>query len=319
MSNPVASPLLGFAMVRALERAAIAASGYIGAGSEHDADGAAVAALAEALGEIEMSGRIVVGEGEEGESARLFSGQVVGAGRGPELDIALDALEGATLAAKAQSDALAVMAAAPRGGLMRAPDIYMDKLAVGPGYDASILDLDAPAGDIAERLAAAKGRPVAEITACVLDRPRHDRIIADLRRVGARVNLISDGDVAGVIRTARQPGGIDMYVGRGGAPEGVLAAAALRCTGGAMLARFACRSEGDRHRAHAAGLTDLSRIYSLDDLVPSETVFAATGVTKGALLNGVRREGDLYHLDSLIFASADRSIRQVRTTIRAPS
>jgi fructose-1,6-bisphosphatase II / sedoheptulose-1,7-bisphosphatase len=305
-------------MVRALERAAVAAAPFVGAGSEHEADRAAVEALHEALAGISMSGRIVVGEGEAGEAPRLFAGQIIGDGSGPELDIALDALEGATLAAKAQPDAISLMAAAPRGGLMRAPDIYMDKLAIGPGYDPSILDLDAPAGDIAERLARAKGRPVAEITACVLDRPRHDKVISDLRRVGARINLISDGDVAGVIRTAWQPGGIDMYVGRGGAPEGVLAAAALRCIGGQMLARFACRTEQDRQRAALAGITDLSRIYALSDLAASDTVFVATGVTKGALLDGVLREGDLCRLDSVIFGSSENNVTRVRSDMAMP-
>jgi fructose-1,6-bisphosphatase II / sedoheptulose-1,7-bisphosphatase len=230
------NPALGYALANATVAAAMAAEGLVGRGDEQAAEEAAAVAMRDALAIVNMSGLVVVGEAD---GAILNAGEKVGTGQGAELDIALEALEGSTLTAKAMSNAIAVVAAAPRGGLLQVPDLYMEKLAIGPGYDRGIVDLDAPAGENALRLAQAKGVKIDKITCCVLDRPRHERIIADLRKAGARINLIPDGDVAGIINTTMPETGIDMYVGQGKAPEAVLAAAALRCVGGQMQARFA--------------------------------------------------------------------------------
>jgi fructose-1,6-bisphosphatase II / sedoheptulose-1,7-bisphosphatase len=230
-----------------------------------------------------------------------------------ELDVALEALEGTTLTAKAMPNALAVIAAAPRGGLLQAPDLYMEKLAIGPGYEAGIVDLDADAGENAIRLARAKGVDVREITACVLDRPRHEKIINDLRKAGARINLIPDGDVAGAINTAMPETGIDMYVGQGKAPEGVLAAAALRCVGGQMQARFVFRNEAEKLQAQRGGLKDAGRRYNLDDLVSGDVIFAATGVTKGTLLDGAVRRRGAIETHTMLMSSADGVVRTIRS------
>jgi fructose-1,6-bisphosphatase II / sedoheptulose-1,7-bisphosphatase len=266
--------------------------------------------MRDALNAIAFSGHVVVGE-VDGDILNV--GAAVGSGDGLDLDIALEALEGTTLAAKAMPNALAVIAAAPRGRLLQVPDLYMEKLAIGPGHENGVVDLDADAGENAIRLARAKGVPVREITACVLDRPRHEKIIADLRKAGARINLIPDGDVAGVINTAMPETGIDMYVGQGKAPEGVLAAAALRCVGGQIQTRFVLRSEAEKLQAQRAGLADINRRYALEDLVSGDVIFAATGVTKGTLLDGTvrRREGVETH--TMLMSSADGVVRTIRS------
>jgi fructose-1,6-bisphosphatase II / sedoheptulose-1,7-bisphosphatase len=243
----------------------------------------------------------------------LYIGEEVGTGKGPEIDIALDPLEGTTLTAKAMANALAVLAIAPRGGLLFAPDTYMDKIAIGPGYADGIIDLDAsPSENIAE-MAKAKGVDVSAMTACVLDRPRHAEIIENLRSVGARVHLISDGDVAGVINTTNPATGIDLYVGSGGAPEGVLAAAALKCVGGQMQGRLVFRNDDERRRADRTGITDYDKKYSLHELASGETVFCATGVTKGGLVDGVVRNNGHIETDTLVMSSADGMVRKIKS------
>jgi fructose-1,6-bisphosphatase II / sedoheptulose-1,7-bisphosphatase len=302
---------LGYAMAGATIAAAMAAEGWVGRGDESGAEQAAVAAMRDALNAIDFAGRVVVGEAD---GDILNVGAEVGSGKGIELDVALEALEGTTLTAKAMPNALAVIAAAPRGGLLQVPDLYMEKLAIGPGFESGVVDLDADAGENAIRLAKAKGVDVREITACVLDRPRHEKIIADLRKAGARINLIPDGDVAGVINTAMPETGIDMYVGQGKAPEGVLAAAALRCVGGQMQTRFVFRSEGEKNQAQRMGLKDPGRRYALDDLVSGDVIFAATGVTKGTLLDGAVRRRGVIETHTMLVSSADGVVRTIRST-----
>lgn len=309
----VLTPVIGYAIARATMMAALAADSMVGRGDEQAADAAAARAMVKALNTTNMTARIVVGDGDAAEM--LDVGNTLGTGAGPEVDLALDALEGATLTAKAQLNAITVVAATTRGGLFQAPDIYMEKIAIGPGHASGVIDLDAPAGENALRLAASRGVDVRNITACVLDRPRHDKIIADLRRVGARVNLIGDGDVAGIISTSLHNSGIDMYVGQGGALQGVLAAAALRCAGGQMQTRLVFRSESDKMLARKAGVTDFNRRYQLDDLVSGETIFAATGVTSGQLLDGVTRYGGAVHTHSLVMSSVDGVVRRMRSAL----
>lgn len=315
----VLTPAIGYSIVHATMAAAMAAEAMVGRGDEQAADEAAARAMLAALNQTAMSARIMVGDGDAAEMLQV--GQTLGAGGGPAIDIAVDALEGVTLTAKAAPNAISVVAAVTRGGLLRVPDIYMEKLAIGPGHEIGVVDLDAPAGENALRLARARGVDVREITACVLDRPRHDKIIADLRRVGARINLISDGDVAGIISATLPGSGVDMYVGQGRAPQGVLAAAALRCVGGQMQARLVFRSDSDRLLAHKAGVTDANRRYRLDDLVAGETIFAATGVTSGQLLDGVTRDRLAIHTHSLVMSSIDGVVRRIRaaTPVREPT
>ncbi|MFZ4071867.1 MAG: class II fructose-bisphosphatase [Caulobacterales bacterium] len=295
---------------RVTAAAAIAATRLVGRGDEKAADQAAVDAMRTALNAMAMSGRIVIGEGERDEAPMLYIGEEVGKG-GPAIDIALDPLEGTTLTAKAMANALAVLAMAPRGGLLHAPDTYMDKIAIGPGFEAGLVDLDAPAGDNVAKLARAKGVKPEEIGVCVLDRPRHAAIIDSLRGVGARVHLISDGDVAGVIYTTDPMSGIDMYVGQGGAPEGVLAAAALKCVGGQFQGRLVFRNDDERARAERIGVTDFKRRYLLDELVSTECVFAATGVTDGALLRGVKVRDKTVKTHTLVMNSATRAVMEI--------
>jgi fructose-1,6-bisphosphatase II / sedoheptulose-1,7-bisphosphatase len=309
LADSALSTALAYALANATESAARAAEGFVGRGDEQAAENAAAAAMRAALSTVAMSGIVVVGEAE---GAILNVGEKVGAG-GAEIDIALEALEGVTLTAKAASNALAVIAAAPRGGLLKVPDLYMEKLAIGPGFERGIVDLDAPAGENAIRLAQAKGVKVDKITACVLDRPRHEKIIADLRKAGARISLIPDGDVYGVLAAAMPETGIDMYVGSGKAPEGVLAAAALRCVGGQMQARFTFRNEAEKYQAQRMGVQDPGRRYSLDDLVSGDTIFAATGVTKGELLDGAKRVNGHVHTHTLLMSSADGIVRTIRS------
>jgi fructose-1,6-bisphosphatase II / sedoheptulose-1,7-bisphosphatase len=298
--------------VWATEAAAIAAWKLAGRGDEKAADQAAVDALRNALNELAIDGLIVIGEGERDEAPMLYIGEKVGGGHGPRIDIALDPLEGTTLTAKAMANALAVMAWAPAGTLLNAPDTYMDKIAVGPGYPQGIVDLDASPADNVRALARAKGVDPSIITACVLDRPRHAEIIASLREVGARVHLITDGDVAGVIHTADPETGVDIYIGQGGAPEGVLACAALKCVGGQFQGRLVFRNADERGRAERLGITDFDKKYDLHEMVRGPAIFAATGVTKGALLDGVRFEGGFVHTHSLVMDSSTGTVRQVR-------
>jgi fructose-1,6-bisphosphatase II / sedoheptulose-1,7-bisphosphatase len=265
-----------------------------------------------ALNELAIDGVIVIGEGERDEAPMLYIGEKVGKGSGPRIDIALDPLEGTTLTAKAMANALAVMAWAPAGTMLNAPDTYMDKIACGPGYPQGVIDLDKSAADNARALAAAKGVDVSQISVCVLDRPRHAEIIASLRDAGTRIHLITDGDVAGVINTTDPDTGIDLYVGQGGAPEGVLACAALKCVGGQFQGRLVFRNADERGRAARLGITDLDKKYDLSEIVRADAIFAATGVTKGALLDGVRIGGGLAQTHSLVMNSSTRTVREVR-------
>ncbi|MEO0606688.1 MAG: class II fructose-bisphosphatase [Pseudomonadota bacterium] len=317
MSESVLIPHLADAMVRVTEKAAIAAEKLAGRGDEKAADAAAVDAMRTAFNAVDFQGRVVIGEGERDEAPMLYIGEEVGTGTGPEIDIALDPLEGTTLTAKAMSNALAVLAIAPRGGLLFAPDTYMDKIAIGPGYEEGIIDLDATPAENIAAMAKAKGVDVSAMTACVLDRPRHAEIIASLRGVGARVHLISDGDVAGVINTTNPRTGIDLYVGSGGAPEGVLAAAALKCVGGQMQGRLVFRNDDERRRADRTGIKDYDKKYLLDELASGETVFCATGVTHGGLVDGVTRRGGQIETDTLVMSSADGMVRKIKSWHRA--
>ncbi|HEY5106158.1 MAG TPA: class II fructose-bisphosphatase [Caulobacteraceae bacterium] len=311
MSSLVLDRGLVMEAVRVTEAAAIAAWALAGRGDEEAADQAAVDAMRTALNELPIDGTIVIGEGERDEAPMLYIGEKVGRG-GPRIDIALDPLEGTTLTAKAMANALAVMAWAPQGTLLNAPDTYMDKIACGPGYAPGLLDLDRGPAENARAMALAKGVDVGEITVCVLDRPRHAKIIAGLRHAGARVHLITDGDVAGVMNTADPDTGVDMYVGQGGAPEGVLACAALKCVGGQFQGRLVFRNAEERERARGHGITDLDRKYDLHEMVRADAIFAATGVTSGALLDGVRVVGGCVHTHTLVMNSSTRTVRQVR-------
>lgn len=317
MSESVLIPHLADAMVRVTEKAAIAAEALVGRGDEKAADAAAVDAMRTAFNAVDFQGRVVIGEGERDEAPMLYIGEEVGTGKGPAIDIALDPLEGTTLTAKAMANALAVLAIAPRGGLLFAPDTYMDKIAIGPGYADGVIDLDASPAENITAMAKAKGEDVSAMTACVLDRPRHAEIIEGLRSVGARVHLISDGDVAGVINTTDPRTGIDLYVGSGGAPEGVLAAAALKCVGGQMQARLVFRNDDERRRADRTGITDYDKKYDLHELASGETVFCATGVTKGGLVDGVVRNNGHIETDTLVMSSADGMVRKIKSWHRA--
>ncbi len=312
MSSPVLDRGMVMQAVRVCEAAAMAAWALAGRGDEKAADQAAVDAMRTELNRLAIDGRIVIGEGERDEAPMLYIGEKVGTGRGPRIDIALDPLEGTTLTAKAMAGALAVMAWAPEGALLNAPDTYMDKIACGPGYPAGIIDLDRSPADNVAALAAAKGVDTSQITVCVLDRPRHGDIIASLRGVGARILLITDGDVAGVINTADADTGIDLYIGQGGAPEGVLACAALKCVGGQFQGRLVFRNADERARAAKHGVADLTKKYDLHEMVRAEAIFVATGVTSGALLDGVRIAGGFVRTHSLVMNSATGTVREVR-------
>ncbi|MBV9510928.1 MAG: class II fructose-bisphosphatase, partial [Caulobacteraceae bacterium] len=273
---------------------------------------AAVDAMRTALNTLPVDGQIVIGEGERDEAPMLYIGEKVGSGRGPAIDIALDPLEGVTLTAKAMGNALAVMAWAPKGTLLNAPDTYMDKIACGPGYAEGVIDLDAPPADNILALAKAKGVKPSEITVCVLDRPRHADIISSVRAAGARIYLIQDGDIAGVINTAEPDTGVDLYLGQGGAPEGVLACAALKCVGGQFQGRLVFRNADEKARAERIGLKQLDKKHHLHEIVRADAIFAATGVTTGALLEGVRKVGGAVFTHSLVMNSASRTVREVR-------
>ncbi|MFZ5610062.1 MAG: class II fructose-bisphosphatase [Pseudomonadota bacterium] len=301
-------------MVRVTEAAAMAASKLTGRGDERAADAAAVSAMREALNDLDIDGTVVIGEGERDEAPMLYIGEKVGTAKGPKIDIALDPLEGTTITAKAGQNAMAVLAVSEAGCLLNAPDVYMDKLAIGPGYAPDLVDLDRSPGDNVKALAKAKGVEVGEIMACVLDRPRHETLIRDLRAVGCGITLISDGDVAGVIAvTDPDDTGIDIYMGSGGAPEGVLAAAALRCIGGQIQGRLLFRSEDEKTRARRWGIEDLNRKYVTEEMARGDIIFAATGVTNGPMLDGVHRHPDgVWHTHSVVMRAASGTVRWIR-------
>jgi len=312
--SDVLDRVLVLEMVRVTEAAAIAASKLIGRGNEKAADAAAVEAMRAALNELAFDGTVVIGEGERDEAPMLFIGEKVGSaqGTGPRIDIALDPLEGTTITAKAGPNALAVLAIAEQGGLLNAPDVYMDKLAIGPGYPEGVVSLDADPADNVRALAKAKGCAPADISTCILERPRHAEMIEKVRSTGASIQLITDGDVAGIIHCAQSGAtGIDMYMGAGGAPEGVLAAAALKCMGGQLYGRLWFRDEDEKGRARRAGITDLDRIYGLHDLVRNDVIFAATGVTDGSILRGARRDGAYLETETILMRSKTGSVRRI--------
>lgn len=312
--NPL-DRVLVLEMVRVTEAAAVAASKLIGRGDEKAADAAAVEAMRKAFDTLEIDGTVVIGEGERDEAPMLFIGEKVGGapGKGPRIDIALDPLEGTTITAKAGPNSLAVLAASAEGCLLNAPDVYMDKLAVGPGYSEGIIDLAKSPSDNVRAVAIEKGVDPSEIIVCVLDRPRHADLIAELRDLGCGVVLIGDGDVAGVIAVTDEDTTIDMYMGQGGAPEGVLAAAALRCVGGQFNGRLVFRNDDEKARAAKWGIEDLDRIYTRDDLVKGDCIFAATGVTSGSLLEGVkyRRDGKMT-TESVVMRASSGTIRWIK-------
>ena len=317
-SQPPASQVLDrvlvLEMVRVTEAAAVSASKLIGRGDEKAADAAAVEAMRAAFDELAIDGTVVIGEGERDEAPMLFIGEKVGGaiGTGPRIDIALDPLEGTTITAKAGPNALAVLACAEEGNLLNAPDVYMDKLAVGPGYPDGIIDLAKSPTENVKAVAAAKGVQPADLMVCVLDRPRHAALIAELRGLGCGVALIPDGDVAGVIAVTNEDTGIDLYMGSGGAPEGVLAAAALRCVGGQFNGRLIFRNDDERKRAAKWGITDLNKIYKLEELAKGDCIFAATGVTDGSLLKGVKRRKDgLLTTNSVVMRASSGTVRWV--------
>ena len=304
-------------VTRVTEAAAIAAARLRGRGNEKAADKAAVDAMRRELAHLSIRGTVVIGEGEMDEAPMLFIGEKVGSGEGPEVDIAVDPLEGTTICAKSMPNALAVLAISERGGLLHAPDMYMNKIAIGPGYRPGIVDLDAPVADNLHALAKEKGVPISEITACILDRPRHSEIIKAVRDCGAAVQLIPDGDIAGVIWTTDpEETGIDIYLGSGGAPEGVLAAAALRCIGGQIQGRLMPLKDDERERAFKMGITDINKKYCLEEMASGDVIFSATGVTDGSLLDGVRFRGDFAETESVVMRSKSGTVRRIKTTFR---
>ena len=305
--------ILTLELVRVTERAAVAAARLRGRGDEKAADQVAVDAMRSELNRLPIDGTVVIGEGERDEAPMLYIGEEVGTKDGPEVDIALDPLEGTTICAKNLPNSLAVIAIAEKGSLLYAPDVYMDKIAVGPGYPPGIIDIDAPVADNLEKLAKAKGVPVGEITACILDRPRHARLIEEVRATGAAIRLIGDGDVAGVIHTTDpDETGIDIYIGIGGAPEGVLAAAALRCIGGQMQGRLQLNADDKIARARKMGIDDPDKIYQMDEMARGDVLFAATGVTDGNLLAGVKFARDFVQTHTIVMRSSSRTVREIK-------
>ena len=296
--------MLSLALARVTEAAALACRPLIGRGNEKAADQAAVNAMRLELGKLDIAGTVVIGEGERDEAPMLYIGEEVGTGNGPAVDIALDPLEGTTITAKAMPNSLTVISVAPRGTMLHAPDVYMDKLAIGPGYPENVVSLDMTPTQRVEALAKAKGCQPSDITVCVLERPRHQEMITELRAAGAAIYLIGDGDVAGVMHcSAPDTTGIDMYMGTGGAPEGVLAAGALKALGGQIWGRLLFRNDDERGRAEKAGITDFDRVYSLNEMVRADVVFAATGVTQGSLVAGLRPRGDFIETETLLLRS----------------
>jgi fructose-1,6-bisphosphatase II / sedoheptulose-1,7-bisphosphatase len=311
-SDLVLERILSLEIVRVTERAAVSAARLRGRGAEKAADQAAVDAMRRELNNLPIHGTVVIGEGELDEAPMLFIGEEVGTKKGPKVDIAVDPLEGTTLCAKNMPGAIATVAMADEGTLLHAPDVYMEKVAIGPGYPKGVVDLDAPAGDNILKLAKAKGVRPENITALILDRPRHADMIAAVRKVGAAVRLITDGDVAGVIHTAEPDStGVDIYLGIGGAPEGVLAAAALRCIGGQMQCRLVLDTEERRDRAAKMGVTDPRKRYEIEDMVKGDCLFAATGVTDGAMLRGVRFRRDIIETETVVMRSVTGTVRRI--------
>ncbi len=306
--------VLTLELVRVTERAAIAAAMMRGRGDEKAADQAAVDAMRNELNRLEIRGQVVIGEGERDEAPMLYIGEKVGAGKGPELDIALDPLEGTTICAKNLPNALAVIALTHRGGLLNAPDVYMDKIAVGPGFPDELVDLEMPPQEAIKRVATEKGVKPHQVSACILDRPRHAKLIEAVRKTGCAIRLIGDGDVAGIIHaTDPETTGIDIYLGVGGAPEGVLAAAAQRCIGGQMQGRLILDTDEKRARAERMGIDDPSRIYSTEDMASGDVLFSATGVTDGNLLDGVRFGHGVTTTHTIVTRSHTGTQRWVRT------
>lgn len=297
--------------VRVTEAAALACSAWVGRGNEKEADQAAVNAMREALNGLTIDGTVVIGEGERDKAPMLYIGEKVGTGQGPKIDIALDPLEGTTICATGGPNSLAVMAMAEHGGFLHAPDLYMDKIAVGGKLPEHVVNLDAPIKENLKNLALAKRVDVSELTVVILDRPRHEERIAQVREAGARIQLIKDGDVAGVIAASRAGTGVDMYLGIGGAPEGVLAAAALQCIGGQMQGRLLFANDDDKTRATRMGITDFSRLYHLQDLARGDVMFAATGVTDGSMLRGVKRGADWATTHSIIMRAKTGTVRLI--------
>ena len=302
---------LALEVVRVTEAAALAASLQMGRGDERMADQVAVDAMRNALNSLDIAGTVVIGEGERDEAPMLFIGEEVGTGHGPKIDIALDPLEGTTITAKGLTNSLAVIAMAEHDGFLNSPDVYMDKIAVGGGLPDGVVDIDNAPKENLESLANAKGVEVEDIVACILDRPRHEELINKVREAGARIMLIMDGDVSGVMATSEENSGVDIYLGSGGAPEGVLAAAALRCIGGQMQGRLIFRNDDERMRAERCGITDFDRKYELLDLASGDVMFAATGVTKGTMLDGVRRFSGGAKTHSLVMRSKTGTVRYV--------
>ncbi len=304
--------MLSLGLARVSEAAAMASARHVGRGDEKAADQAAVDAMRTQLNMLDIAGTIVIGEGERDEAPMLYIGEEVGTGDGPPVDIALDPLEGTTLTAKDMPNALTVIAMGPKGSMLHAPDVYMDKLAIGPGYARDLVTLDMSPADRVAALARAKGGDMADVTVCVLERPRHDEMVAELRDTGCAIRLITDGDVAGVIHCADPvKTGIDMYMGSGGAPEGVLAAAALKCLGGQIYGRLVFRNDDERARATKAGITEPDRIYDLDGLVMDDVIFAASGVTDGSLVSGIKREVGHVTIETILMRSKTGSVRRM--------
>ena len=304
--------MLSLGLARVSEAAALASAGLVGRGNEKAADQAAVNAMRDQLNMLDIDGTVVIGEGERDEAPMLYIGEKVGTGNGPAVDIALDPLEGTTLTAKDMPNALTVISMAPAGTLLHAPDVYMEKLAIGPGYAVDTVTLAMSPAERVEKLAAAKGGRASDVTVCILERDRHADLIAEVRATGAAIRLITDGDVAGVIHCAEaQKTGIDMYMGSGGAPEGVLAASALKCMGGQFYGKLLFRNDDEVGRARKAGIDDLDRIYTRDELVTADVIFAATGVTQGNLVAGIKREIGWVETETILMRSKTGSVRRV--------
>jgi fructose-1,6-bisphosphatase II / sedoheptulose-1,7-bisphosphatase len=304
--------MLSLGLARVSEAAALASASLIGRGDEKAADQAAVNAMRDQLNLLDIAGVVVIGEGERDEAPMLYIGEKVGTGQGPAVDIALDPLEGTTLTAKDMPNALTVIAMAPRGTMLHAPDVYMDKLAIGPGFKPGTVTMAMSPSERVSALAAAKGCSTEDITVCVLERPRHEELIAEIRSTGAAIRLITDGDVAGVMHCSEpDKTGIDMYMGAGGAPEGVLAAAALKCMGGQFFGKLLFRNEDERERARRAGIRNFERVYTREDLVKGDVIFAATGVTEGSLLRGIRREPGWVTMETILMRSKTGSVRRI--------
>ncbi|GHE93641.1 fructose-1,6-bisphosphatase [Aliiroseovarius zhejiangensis] len=304
--------MLSLGLARVSEAAAMASANLVGRGDEKAADQAAVNAMRDQLNLLDIQGTVVIGEGERDEAPMLYIGEEVGTGDGPAVDIALDPLEGTTLTAKDMPNALTVIAMAPRGTLLHAPDVYMDKLAIGPGYPKDVVSLDMSPAERVKALAKARGCAMSDITVCVLERPRHEDMIEGIRSTGAAIRLITDGDVAGVIHCAEADiTGIDMYMGSGGAPEGVLAASALKCMGGQMWGQLTFRNDDERGRAAKAGITDLDRVYNRDEMVTADVIFAATGVTDGSVVSGIKREPGFLTTETILMRSKTGSVRRM--------